>query len=67
MHFKNFANKIVADLSLNSQDLAVDIGSNDGTLLKEFKFHNVRVAGIEPSLDLAAMCESEGIPVSKIF
>ena len=67
MHFKKFANKIVADLNLNSQDLAVDIGSNDGTLLKDFKFHNVRVAGIEPSLDLAAMCESEGIPVSKNF
>jgi hypothetical protein len=48
-------------LSLKSDDLIVDIGSNDGTLLSNFLKGGHRVAGIEPSLT-AKIAESHGIP-----
>lgn len=48
-------------LSLNRDDLIVDIGSNDGTLLSNFQSAGHRVAGIEPSLT-AKIAEGRGIP-----
>src|SRR5581483_8164047 len=36
-------------LAMKPEDLAIDIGSNDGTLLSNFKNGGHRVYGIEPS------------------
>ena len=46
---------------LTAQDLAVDIGSNDGTLLSNFKNGGHRVLGIEPTL-MANLANERGIP-----
>jgi SAM-dependent methyltransferase len=46
-------------LALAPQDLIVDIGSNDGTLLSNFKGH--RVLGIEPT-EVGKIASSRGIP-----
>jgi SAM-dependent methyltransferase len=48
-----------AMLGLGPQDLIVDIGSNDGTLLSNFKQH--RVLGIEPT-EVGKIASSRGIP-----
>jgi SAM-dependent methyltransferase len=45
---------------LGPDDLVVDIGSNDGTLLSNFAAHH-RVLGIEPT-DVGAIALSHGIP-----
>jgi len=34
---------------LNENDLVVDIGSNDGTLLNNFKINKIKTLGVEPS------------------
>ncbi len=46
--------------SLDHESLIVDIGSNDGTLLSNFKNGGHRVLGIEPTL-MAKLAESRGI------
>ena len=48
-HFKNFANKVAKKLKLKNKSKILDIGSNDGVLLKEFKKKNNIVCGIEPA------------------
>ena len=48
-----------AMLKLGPQDLVIDIGSNDGTLLSNFKQH--RVLGIEPT-EVGRIAASRGIP-----
>jgi len=46
--------------SLSKNSFIIDIGSNDGTLLKAFKNNGMRVLGIEPT-DTAKIAEKEGI------
>lgn len=53
-------------IKLTSDDLIIDIGSNDGTLLSNFLHGGHRVAGIEPSLT-AKMAEERGIPTLMTF
>jgi hypothetical protein len=46
---------------LQPEDLVIDIGSNDGTLLSNFQNGGHRVYGIEPS-DVGNLAKSRGIP-----
>ncbi len=48
-------------LSLTATDLIVDIGSNDGTLLSNYKNGGHRVRGIEPS-QVGNLANQRGIP-----
>lgn len=45
-HFRSLAREVTERFKLTEDDLVIDVGSNDGTLLKGF---NCRVLGIEPS------------------
>jgi SAM-dependent methyltransferase len=60
-HFARYAKHVVALANLGRGDLVVDIGSNDGTLLKHFKALGMRVMGIEASSSIAALARSNGI------
>lgn len=62
VHFDEYAETLSKRLSLRSNDLVVDVGSNDGTLLKSFKRHGAKVLGVEPARNLAAQAISDGIP-----
>jgi len=51
---------------MKPEDLAVDIGSNDGTLLSNFQCGGHRVFGIEPS-QVGNLANKRGIPTSIAF
>jgi len=53
-------------VALKPEDLVVDIGSNDGTLLSNFKNPGHRVRGIEPTL-MANLANERGIPTLMKF
>jgi hypothetical protein len=48
-HLHNKVRKISALVKLNPQDLIIDIGSNDGTLLNGYPSHQYTLAGIDPT------------------
>jgi hypothetical protein len=48
-------------LGLGKDDLAIDIGSNDGTLISNFQNGGHRILGIEPT-DVAKIANDRGIP-----
>lgn len=60
-HFKKFADEIIPRFSLNKSSLIIDIGSNDGILLKPFKNQGIKVLGIEPAAHIADTAKKDGI------
>ncbi len=66
-HFAQFAEETVKNLGLGKDSLVIDIGGNDGTLLKNFKRLNTRTLNIEPATNIAKMAESAGIETENSF
>lgn len=67
VHFVEFAKDAVETFGLDSNDLVIDIGSNDGTLLKGFKNLGVKTLGVEPVDKIARIAESRGIETINAF
>jgi len=61
-HFESMADDVVTRLKPKKDDLIVDIGSNDGTLLSFFKKKQLRIIGIDPAENLAQEANARGIP-----
>jgi len=61
-HFEDYAADLLARYRVRSESLIIDIGSNDGTLLKAFKDADMRVQGIDPAVDIAREAVAAGIP-----
>ncbi len=66
-HFKFMSEELFKDFRLGPKKLVVDIGSNDGTLLTFFKKKNIRVLGIDPAKNLAALSRKKGVPTVNDF
>ena len=66
-HFEGLATEVVNNFKLNSESLVIDIGSNDGTLLKEFKKHYLEVIGVEPAANISKMAQENGIKTINNF
>lgn len=67
-HFADFANHVIKDYLKSKDPFVVEIGSNDGIMLKNFKKNNIRHLGIEPSKNVAEIAMKNGInTISKFF
>jgi len=66
-HFYQLAVELINNFRLSRDDLVVDIGSNDGTLLKGFKQLGIKTLGIEPATNVALAAEREGIETINDF
>ncbi len=65
-NFAELQRESAAMLGLSSKDLIIDIGSNDGTLLSNFKSGGQRVLGIEPT-DVGDIANQRGIQTLKRY
>lgn len=66
-HAADYAEKIAAQLGLDSNSLVIEVASNDGYLLKNFVAANIPCLGIEPTASTAAVAEKLGIQVLREF
>lgn len=60
------ARSLIQKYNLQSNSLCIDIGSNDGTLLKGFQQAKFQVLGIEPT-NIAHIAREQGIPTEQCF
>lgn len=63
---ENIALHLVKKFNLQPQDLVIDIGSNDGTLLKGFKKSGIKILGVEPT-NIAKIANNNGIKTIQSF
>ena len=60
-HFDDYAQALIKRFAPADGSLAVDIGSNDGTLLAAFQNRGMRGLGIDPARDIAARATEAGV------
>jgi hypothetical protein len=65
-NFADLSREVAQLFPIEQQDLVVDIGSNDGTLLGNFHRAGYRVCGVEPT-NACRIAEAAGIPCLNEF
>lgn len=60
-HFRRYADAVLASVRPAQGSLVVDIGSNDGTLLRAFKERGMRPLGVEPAQHIANAATAMGV------
>ena len=67
-HAEKYAKKMKKRLNLDSNNLVMEIASNDGYLLQYFKKYKIPVLGIEPAKNIAKIAKKKEIPtITKFF
>lgn len=66
-HFEEYASSVFSKLCLLRGSLVVDLGSNDGVLLKPFQRLGANVLGVDPARNVARRAAKEGIPTLPHF
>lgn len=60
-HFEEVAENLIARYQPPPGSLVVDVGSNDGSLLRPFRQRGYRVLGIDPAREIARKATASGI------
>lgn len=63
---EGIASSLIKKFSLTPADLVIDVGSNDGTLLKGFKNGGIKTLGVEPT-NIAKLANKSGIKTIQAF
>lgn len=67
-HFENFVSAVIGDaLDGRSDPFVVELGSNDGIMLRHFQERGIRHLGIEPSVNVADVARGRGIRTISAF
>lgn len=66
-HFADTAGRLVQAYGVSPGDLLVDIGSNDGTALKQYRPYGLRLLGVEPATNVAELATADGVPTLNRF
>jgi hypothetical protein len=66
-HAAGYANMIRKRLGLDARSFVVEVGANDGYLLRNFVSAGIPCLGIEPTASTAVAAESLGIPILREF
>jgi len=67
-HFEAFAHAVINTVLAGREDpFVVELGSNDGIMLRHFKAAGLRHLGIEPSANVAEVARSQGIATTSAF
>lgn len=67
-HFKKYAQDIHQEfLQKENSPFIVEIGSNDGSLLREFKKLDTQILGIEPAINLSDLANQSNITTKNTF
>jgi SAM-dependent methyltransferase len=63
-HAKSYVDMITSRLQLGSGSYVVELGSNDGYLLRNFVAKSIPVLGVEPAANVAAAAVKQGVPTT---
>lgn len=66
-HFEEMAEEIIGLVSSKKSPFVVEIGCNDGIMLKHIRAKGIRHLGIEPSGNVAQLARQDGVQVLEIF
>ena len=66
-HARMYTQLMIERFGLDSDSEVVELGSNDGYLLRYFREMNIPVLGIEPAKNVAKVAEASGIPTIVTF
>jgi len=66
-HFRTMAERTIFRYGLEQNSLVIDIGANDGTLLKIFQERGMRVLGFDPGARTGILCRANGVTVCETF
>ena len=67
-HFERYADYVLKTVKPLPGSLVVDIGSNDGSLLRSFKKRELKVVGVDPAEDIAKSATNSGVDtLPKLF
>jgi hypothetical protein len=61
-HARNYALDMKKELQVDNNNLVLELASNDGYLLSEFKKLGVKILGVEPAENVASIAIKSGVP-----
>ena len=66
-HYKLYAETLVKKYKFNKKSFAVDIGSNDGSMLSSFKDLGLKILGVEPASNISELANTKQLTTLNSF